>query len=262
MRMFIFLAGLLLFASCEWFARKACGEPTERQQAFLDSVNVALEDSLEITDILCSRGFLEMRLNKDIDSLRIEGIWQAAKKQGFTDLYIFDKKHHLLREVSARPAAIISLTNKVFITSAGMDSACRFKELPTDFYQELVFVNDSEFVRTVHTCCGGPGEDLVSEVYYSGNYKVDKDFLILTFNTTSVTSIDHSEGDSTISRLGSQKANFPPLKFESLRCGWEIYFRQIGEDFAGGFVSPKESAAGYIKYFKEEGIWEMVFPAK
>ncbi len=170
------------------------------------------------------------------------------------------------QDSASTPTPSISLSNKVFITSAGMDSACEFKELPTDFYQELVFVNDSEFVRTIHTCCGGPGEDFVFATYCPGTYKLDEKYLELTFNGVYVEHIEHSltrPGEiepQTTTRLHDQVVNLPPLKFKRLSCGREIYFQEIGETFADGFVSYKgDPATTSVTYFKAAGIWGKLF---
>lgn len=52
-----------------------------------------------------------------------------------------------------------TLAGKMYRSSDGMDSLCKYIPRETDYYQTFLFINDSQFVQIVNTCCADLEED-------------------------------------------------------------------------------------------------------
>lgn len=161
-----------------------------------------------------------------------------------------------------------TLSGTVYQSSDGLDDNCKIIPNQTDYFQTLLFLNDSEFVKTVNTCCGEPGEDFASLYCYSGTYKMDEKSLMLTFNSQRVVyyskeSLNETGDSSSVSstHIETEKSDLTILKFDRLNCKAIIYFKQRDGDFIGEFISPITDTFDNQKNdLVKLGVWKKLFP--
>jgi hypothetical protein len=164
---------------------------------------------------------------------------------------------------------ISKLNSKVYQTSFGLDNDCNEITKPTDYFQTLLFLNDSVFISIQNTCCGEPGEDFAYEYYCKGLYSLDDQLLILKFKSPLIvlykkeildsidTNLSHS---STHTEL--EKMDTITIKLSRLNCKDVPYFKQTANASDKDFMTPiRDDINEYKKRLEKLGIWENLFPA-
>ena len=163
-----------------------------------------------------------------------------------------------------------SLAGKIYISSEGMDSVkCERIELGTDYFQRLIFVDDSTFIQIISTCCPDYDEDFASDFYYSGTYKLTEKELLLDYaplyatyyTKESMDTVNDSSFVTThVEMAGSEIKND---NFDRRNCHEVPYFIQKNGDFKGEAVAPNtDRIEDLITELKERKVWEKLFEKK
>jgi hypothetical protein len=168
------------------------------------------------------------------------------------------------------PPENVSLSGMVYQTSGGLDSLCKPVEFGTDAFQDVLFVNDSEFVRIVYTCCPADTEDFASQFFYKGNYRVNDTALILTYNP--MVGVYYSKempnptGDSML--VASEHIDFEELEntlsvMKRYNCKETPYFMEAEVkkgDGAQDYITPVDKQlSDFKKEMEDKGIWQKLF---
>lgn len=144
---------------------------------------------------------------------------------------------------------------------------CKQIQPGTDHIQKLVFLDDSLFIRIVPTNCADIGKDFTCRRYYSGKYKMDHQYLTLTFdekmavhyikskynpqNNTllSTTNVELEKSDISVDKLIRRNCKNTPY-FEP--CDTQLHLMAPAND----------TLANHIKYLKDANIWDKLFNEK
>lgn len=160
------------------------------------------------------------------------------------------------------------LSGKVYMSSEGVDSVGIFIPRSTDYYQTVIFINDSEFIHTINNCCGNPNEDFAYEYVNKGKYKLDDKALTLIFSP--VTAVCYSKyrsdslnPDSTIATeyVKLEKSLQTVTKMARLNIRDVPYFQNLIGITEKEFVSLTPfKVEDYRKGLQKIGAWQMLFP--
>lgn len=162
------------------------------------------------------------------------------------------------------------LSGKVYMSSDGVDSVGIFIPLATDFYQTVIFINDSEFIHTINNCCGDLNEDFAYEYVNKGKYSVDEKNLTLNF--APVTAVcyskyrsDSANPDSTIATeyVKLEKSLQTVTKMARLNIKNVPYFENLIGITEKEFVSLTPfKVEDYRKGLENIGAWQVLFPGR
>jgi hypothetical protein len=160
-------------------------------------------------------------------------------------------------------ATMASLPGKAYITSEGMDANCRRIEMGTDFFERLIFLNDTGFVYAISSCCPGPGEDFPVGSFYTGTYRLDSTKLVLIYDPKqAVVYVKEEEtGTGTIDESRHIEQEKSDLQTETLNvfyCKNTPYFRHTKGDFKNECIAPDTvtTAESIITEMKETKVWD------
>ncbi|CAN5861365.1 hypothetical protein BH11BAC7_BH11BAC7_35170 [soil metagenome] len=161
-----------------------------------------------------------------------------------------------------------NLAGKVYMSSEGVDSTGIYIPKATDFYQTVIFINDSEFLHTINTCCGQENQDFAYEFVCKGKYKVDEKFLTLNFDPISAVcyskySSDLLRPDSTIATeyVKLEKSHQKQTKMVRMNCNNIPYFQDKIGITEKEFVSLTPfKLEDYRKALEKLGAWQTLFP--
>jgi hypothetical protein len=161
------------------------------------------------------------------------------------------------------------LSGKVYQSSDGMDSSCNHIPKPTDYFQTLLFLNDSDFVHIVNTCCSSPGEDFAYQYVGRGIYELNDKTLDLSFDSVTAVcyirepSLDPGDNSSAATEHIELEVMAPFTdRLERLSCKNVIYFKQLEGEFKDEFVAPtSDSLEKYVRELKSAGAWKELFPS-
>ena len=163
-----------------------------------------------------------------------------------------------------------NLTGKVYCSSDSVNQDCKYVARGTDYYQTLLFVNDSQFIKVVNTCCGGGDTSSFAYAYYDcGTYKLDDTSLTLSYKPNSVVAyykgVMSEKPDSVAKYIEYSKVE----KFENgiskmkrFMCKDISFFKDRGGNFDNQYVSlTSDTLDNYKKELNEKGIWQKLFEA-
>lgn len=162
------------------------------------------------------------------------------------------------------------LKGKIYSSSLGMDSInCETIIKATDYFESLIFIDDTVFIQAFYSCCPEPEEDFLSETYCSGIYKLDKQFLTLFYSHKIVQVIiignSTQSTDSLVvptTRFVIEDVKLDKLTYPRYSCNNIPYFKNTYTN-PFEFLTPDNTAKGtYISDLKSSGIWERLFKDK
>lgn len=163
---------------------------------------------------------------------------------------------------------ISSLAGKIYSSSDGIDTVkCEGIPPATDYWQTLLFIDDSVFIKIINTCCPDEEEDFAAEFYYSGKYKMDDKMLTLTFDPKQAVyyvKVSPDKNNDTLS-IKTEHVELEPsdIKSDNLdryNCKDIPYFKQKNGDFNGEVVAlENDTLENYIQNLKDRKIWSKLF---
>jgi hypothetical protein len=172
----------------------------------------------------------------------------------------------VLSSCGSQEKEIQTLSGKVYSSGDGADSeTCRSIPAGTDFFMTFLFVNDSQFIDIINTCCPGIDEGFPSETYLRGTYKLDDSHLTLNYEPRTVVLYvkEASEGSENESseRLAVEAASSHSVKLERFECKTAPYFLFKDEEYTDYFALSDSSVTfeNYKKDLEERGIWKLLF---
>jgi hypothetical protein len=159
-----------------------------------------------------------------------------------------------------------NLIGKVFQSSLGMDSDCKTIEKGTDYYQNIVFINDSIFLKVAYTCCPDEEDtsDFAAEFVYKGLYKIADSILTLKYNSKVAILYDKSNisSDSLSTSKSYVKVHAINETYTRLflnRCNNIPYLKQNDDEFSNEFLTPLENSYETFKTnLEKNGIWKLI----
>ena len=173
-------------------------------------------------------------------------------------------------ETQSQPST--SLAGKIYSSSDDIDTLkCERIAPGTDYWQTLVFVDDSVFVKIINTCCGGDEEDFASAFYYSGKYKMDDKTLALTFDPKQAVYYSKTTQDkkndtlwTTTAHVELEKSDITTDNLDRFNCNSVPYFKQKTGDFKGETLAldNETTLENCIKNLKDEKVWDKLFSQK
>lgn len=163
-----------------------------------------------------------------------------------------------------------ALSGKVYMSSEGMDSLCNIIPLATDYYETIIFLNDSEFLHLLNTCCGDDVEDFAYEYVTKGKYKLDEKLLKMNFDVMSavcyskfVTDSLHPDLSVNEEHVELEKTAISSESMVRLNCMEIPYFIHLFGETEREFMSPTTfSVDTYKKELEQNGAWKTLFPGK
>jgi hypothetical protein len=158
------------------------------------------------------------------------------------------------------------LIGTVFQSSLGMDSDCKTIEKGTDYYQNIVFLNDSIFLKVAYTCCPDEEDtsDFAAVFVYKGFYVIADTIVTLKYNSKVAILYDKSNISSDSSTKSESYVKIHPIKERYTRliihrCNNIPYFRQNDDEFSNEFLSPLDNSFETFKLnLEKNGIWKMI----
>lgn len=159
-----------------------------------------------------------------------------------------------------------TLAGKVYLSSDGMDSTCNALPLETDFFQRLLFLNDSTFINIIYNCCGGDTIDFAYEYYYTGKYLLSDTSLELSYNSQCAVnyvkedpSTFESDSSKSISHIEVEKGDITKLKLKRLSCKDIVYFEQKNDNYVEYLTPVNDTLTKLRKELEESGVWNKMF---
>lgn len=162
------------------------------------------------------------------------------------------------------------LKGTIYSSSLGMDSTnCETIIKATDYFESLMFIDDSVFIQAFYSCCPEPEEDFLSETYCSGIYKLDNQSLTLSYSQKLVQVIIIGNSYQSTDSLAIPKTHFvtgdvkvDKLIYPRYNCNNIPYFKNTYSNPIE-FLTPDDKAKGtYMSDLKSSGIWEKLFKDK
>jgi hypothetical protein len=170
-------------------------------------------------------------------------------------------------DTQMQTATKTSLAGKVYGLSDPLDTTtCERIPPGTDYFQTLLFLDDSSFIKIINTCCPDIGEDFAAAWYYTGKYKMDNKELTLTFDPKmAIYYIKEKENPKSDTLLSSthvdiEKSDYTVDKLPRLNCKNAPYFKQMTGDWKGQLmVQSIDTLANQINEIKTDGVWDKLF---
>lgn len=141
---------------------------------------------------------------------------------------------------------------------------CKQIQPGTAHIQKLVFLDDSLFIRIIPTSCADIGKDFTCTRYYSGKYKMDHQYLTLTFDEKMAVHYIKSKNNSQSNTLLSttnvelEKSDISIEKLIRRNCTNIPYF-ELCDSQLHLMAPASDTLANHIKYLKDENIWGKLF---
>lgn len=132
------------------------------------------------------------------------------------------------------------LANTAYQLSDDFDTTtCNSSPIETDFFPILLFLDDTTFIKIIHTCCSGDSGYFASKYYYTGRYVTDNKQLTLSFDTILTILLELEVESDTLSptKITKQIIHDEREELVILACKNDIYFKMKSGPWKDAYLS-------------------------